>query len=182
MRLNGCYWFFAVIKQRLQMVNSPYKTVMDCIRNIYRQEGPKAFYLSYTTQLAMNIPFQSLHFMTYEFCQNITNSERCYNPTAHVISGAVAGGVAAALTTPLDVCKTLLNTQQSQVRMASVRKILNWGGWSPSSTFWLFESLSRIKCLKSEIPALDSACEVGWLDEFERSIKFLLKLNSWVKS
>lgn len=99
------------------MVNSPYRTVMDCIRNIYRQEGARAFYLSYTTQLAMNIPFQSLHFMTYEFCQSITNSERCYNPTAHVISGAVAGGIAAALTTPLDVCKTLINTQQGQVCM-----------------------------------------------------------------
>lgn len=30
-----------------------------------------------------------------------------------MVSGALAGGVAAAITTPLDVCKTLLNTQQS---------------------------------------------------------------------
>lgn len=97
------------------MVNSPYKKILECIKNIYRQEGMRAFYLSYTTQLAMNLPFQSLHFMTYEFCQNITNNERCYNPSAHVISGAFAGGIAAAITTPLDVCKTLLNTQQSQV-------------------------------------------------------------------
>lgn len=36
-----------------------------------------------------------------------------YNPTAHMLSGALAGGVASAITTPLDVCKTLLNTQQA---------------------------------------------------------------------
>lgn len=30
-----------------------------------------------------------------------------------MLSGALAGGVAAAITTPLDVCKTLLNTQQN---------------------------------------------------------------------
>lgn len=31
-------------------------------------------------------------------------------------AGALAGAVAAAVTTPLDVCKTLLNTQQGGVK------------------------------------------------------------------
>lgn len=104
-----------VVKQRLQMYNSPYKSILDCIRRIYRQEGTRAFYRSYTTQLAMNIPFQSIHFMTYEIGQNLTNKEKTYNPRAHIISGGLAGGVAAAVTTPLDVIKTLLNTQQHRV-------------------------------------------------------------------
>lgn len=49
--------------------------------------------------------------MTYEVAQNITNPSREYNPSMHMVSGALAGGIAAAITTPLDVCKTLLNTQ-----------------------------------------------------------------------
>lgn len=63
----------------------------------------------------MNVPFQSIHFMTYELMQEKTNKERRYNPTAHMISGGVAGGVASAATNPLDVCKTLLNTQEIAV-------------------------------------------------------------------
>ncbi|XP_034254380.1 mitoferrin-1 [Thrips palmi] len=102
-----------VVKQRLQMYNSPYRNMLHAAKNIWRQEGIWAFYRSYTTQLSMNVPFQSIHFVMYEFCQSITNEDRSYNPKAHVISGGIAGGVAAAITTPLDVCKTLLNTQQA---------------------------------------------------------------------
>uniref|UniRef100_A0A069DRQ6 Putative mitochondrial carrier protein mrs3/4 n=1 Tax=Panstrongylus megistus TaxID=65343 RepID=A0A069DRQ6_9HEMI len=100
-----------VVKQRMQMHNSPYKSIFDCIRKVYKAEGLIAFYRSYTTQLTMNIPFQSIHFVVYETAQNLSNPKREYNPKAHVVSGAMAGGIAAAVTTPLDVCKTLLNTQ-----------------------------------------------------------------------
>ncbi|ENN81934.1 mitoferrin-1 [Dendroctonus ponderosae] len=102
-----------VVKQRMQMVNSPYRSIVSCLVNVYRKEGFAAFYRSYTTQLTMNVPFQSIHFMIYEFAQTVTNKERTYNPAAHMASGALAGAVASAITTPLDVCKTLLNTQQT---------------------------------------------------------------------
>ncbi|XP_030319844.1 mitoferrin-1 isoform X1 [Calypte anna] len=102
-----------VVKQRMQMFNSPYKSVLACIRTVQRTEGFGAFYRSYTTQLTMNIPFQAIHFITYEFLQEHLNPQREYNPRSHVLSGAVAGAVAAAATTPLDVCKTLLNTQEN---------------------------------------------------------------------
>ncbi|XP_038046195.1 mitoferrin-1-like [Patiria miniata] len=109
-----------VIKQRMQMFKSPYKNVTECVRTIVRTEGMHAFYRSYTTQLTMNIPFQSIHFVTYELGQETLNPAREYNPTSHMVSGGVAGAVAAAVTTPLDVCKTLLNTQE--------KGVLNCGG------------------------------------------------------
>uniref|UniRef100_A0A1A8PSX8 Solute carrier family 25 (Mitochondrial iron transporter), member 28 n=1 Tax=Nothobranchius rachovii TaxID=451742 RepID=A0A1A8PSX8_9TELE len=59
-----------VVKQRMQMFNSPYR-------------------------------------------RELLNPRRQYNPSSHVVSGALAGALAAAVTTPLDVCKTLLNTQEA---------------------------------------------------------------------
>jgi solute carrier family 25 (mitochondrial iron transporter), member 28/37 len=97
------------------MYGSPYKTCSECVRRVYQAEGLSAFYRSYTTQLTMNVPFQSIHFMTYELMQKYSNPSGHYNPKAHMVSGALAGAVAAAATTPLDVCKTLLNTQESAV-------------------------------------------------------------------
>lgn len=95
------------------MYNSPYRGVLDCVRAVWQKEGMAAFYRSYTTQLTMNVPFQALHFMTYEYLQELLNPHRQYNPSSHMLSGALAGAIAAAATTPLDVCKTLLNTQES---------------------------------------------------------------------
>lgn len=104
-----------VIKQRLQMYNSQYRSVIHCMSTVYRQEGMRAFYRSYLTQLVMNLPYQAIHFSAYEFIQNIFNKEHKYNPPVHMVAGAAAGAAAAAITTPLDVVKTLLNTQETGI-------------------------------------------------------------------
>ncbi|KAK0039975.1 mitoferrin-2-like isoform X1 [Biomphalaria pfeifferi] len=105
-----------VVKQRMQIYNSPYQSTYSCFRDILKTEGVGAFYRSYTTQLTMNIPFQAMQFITYEVMQDILNKERQYDPKSHIVAGALAGAIAAGATMPLDVCKTLLNTQEHCAR------------------------------------------------------------------
>lgn len=50
------------------------------------------------------------------------NKERKYNPWAHVVAGGAAGALAAACTTPLDVTKTLLNTQETGIGLTKGMK------------------------------------------------------------
>lgn len=102
---------FDVIKQRMQVNSSKYPSVFSCVRQIYATEGFKAFYVSYPTTLAMNVPFAAFNFMVYDTVSKALNPQRKYDPLGHCIAGGIAGASAAAITTPLDVAKTILQTR-----------------------------------------------------------------------
>jgi solute carrier family 25 iron transporter 28/37 len=95
------------------MHGSQHRGVFQCASSIYRKEGMRAFYLSYPTTLAMTVPFTAVQFSTYEWAKKVLNPSETYSPITHAIAGGFAGAVAAAITTPLDVAKTLLQTRGS---------------------------------------------------------------------
>lgn len=105
-----------VVKQRLQLRQSPYSGVKDCVVRMFREEGFRAFYTSYRTTVVMNAPFTAVHFSTYEAMKKVlseispdTASEE--RILVHLTAGGAAGALASAVTTPLDVVKTRLQCQ-----------------------------------------------------------------------
>ena len=85
------YLFFTVhivVKQRMQVHDSQFRTVSEAARTVYRTEGLRAFYLSYPTTLVMNVPFTAVQFSTYEFFKKILNPTETYSPVTHVLAGA----------------------------------------------------------------------------------------------
>ncbi|KAI9464189.1 mitochondrial carrier domain-containing protein [Boletus coccyginus] len=102
---------FDVIKQRMQVHQSQFRSVFTAIRVVYQTEGLGAFYVSYPTTLMMSVPFTAVQFTVYEQIKKVLNPNGEYSPVTHMIAGGMAGGVAAGVTTPLDVAKTLLQTR-----------------------------------------------------------------------
>ncbi|KAH0836646.1 mitochondrial carrier domain-containing protein [Lanmaoa asiatica] len=102
---------FDVIKQRMQVHQSEFRSVFTAVRVVYRTEGLGAFYVSYPTTLMMSVPFTAVQFTVYEQIKKVLNPKGEYSPVTHVIAGGMAGGIAAGVTTPLDVAKTLLQTR-----------------------------------------------------------------------
>ena len=52
-----------------------------------------------------------LYFSTYKFFRKVLRKPGEYDPKSHIVSGGLAGAIAAAATTPLDVVKTILQTR-----------------------------------------------------------------------
>ncbi len=158
-----------MIKQRLQVYSSPYQGVRDCITKVYRHEGISAFYRSFTTQLFMNLPMQCTHLVTYEFLRQALNPSGEYHPQTHLVAGAGAGAMAAAFTNPLDVAKTLLNTQEpcagaqaaSQATMSSRRYVVGVMG-ALKMIYKENGLLGYTKGMKARVLTNAPACAVSW--------------------
>lgn len=101
---------FDVIKQRMQLKNGN-KSMMSTAAKIWAKEGFSAFYVSYPITLLMNVPFTAINFTVYDRISHILNSRHTHDPLTHCISGGLAGATAAAVSTPFDVIKTLLQTR-----------------------------------------------------------------------
>lgn len=100
-----------VVKQRLQVLHSPYKGIMDAVVRTVREEGLGAFYKSYRTTVLMNVPFTAIHFTVYESTKKLLRQEEEETLLSQLTAGGLAGGCAAAVTNPLDLVKTRLQLE-----------------------------------------------------------------------
>ena len=95
----------------MQLHQSEFRSAVTCARAVYASEGLSAFYVSYPTTLTMTVPFTAVQFTVYEQLKTFLNPHHTYSPATHIVAGGLAGAVAGAVTTPLDVAKTLLQTR-----------------------------------------------------------------------
>ncbi|KAH9569593.1 hypothetical protein CY35_03G141400 [Sphagnum magellanicum] len=106
-----------VIKQRVQA--GLYRDVLQAIKAIWVNEGFSGFYCGYSLQVSRDIPYSALQFMTFEMLKRQHSDaqmpgrrkKRVKGIADDLWMGALAGAVACTLTTPLDVAKTRVMTQ-----------------------------------------------------------------------
>ncbi|CAG8639106.1 7921_t:CDS:2 [Acaulospora morrowiae] len=98
-----------VIKSRMQ--TKLYSSMYLAVRTIYQEEGFFGFYRGFLSTVFREIPFTCLQFPLYEYLKVVLakrTQKRYIEPWEAAICGSIAGGTAAAITTPLDVIKTRL--------------------------------------------------------------------------
>jgi solute carrier family 25 (mitochondrial iron transporter), member 28/37 len=111
---------FDVVKQRMQLGMGT--GMISCFQSIFAREGIRAFYLSLPTTLIMNIPYGAVLVASHESIKKVLNPDGGRNVGAFLLSGALSGILAAAVTNPLDVVKTKLQTMGLQKSKNSCAK------------------------------------------------------------
>lgn len=97
-----------IVKQKRQVSKIQYRTI-DILMNAYRSEGLwNGIYRGYGITIMRDIPFSAIQYPLFELLNTIStkNLEGNFALFVTACCGSVAGAVASAVTTPLDVAKT----------------------------------------------------------------------------
>ena len=107
------YWIIRtpqeVIKTNIQAGKED--NVKDAIKNITERDGIKSLWRFYNVMVSLDVPFQVINFILYGFLSDaVINSGIETNIWTRLAVGIGCGMAAAAVTCPIDVCKTRIQT------------------------------------------------------------------------
>lgn len=103
-----------------------YSTTLSAVSSVLRTEGLLGFYRGFLPTVAREIPFTCIQFPLYEYFKSKYRiyKGRVVEPYEAALVGSLAGGIGAAITTPLDVCKTriMLSSKVTKRNITSYRR------------------------------------------------------------
>ncbi|BBM99553.1 solute carrier family 25 (mitochondrial S-adenosylmethionine transporter), member 26 [Marchantia polymorpha subsp. ruderalis] len=134
-----------------------YTGVFSAAKHILRHEGVHGLYAGYFSTLARDVPFAGFQIMFYEAFREavVWNHARLSRPVSsaskyefgsaeELVLGGAAGGISAFLTTPMDIIKTRLQVQGTNIR---------YKGWLDAlQTIWKEERIPGL--FKGAVPRI----------------------------
>ncbi|CAR24020.1 Mitochondrial RNA-splicing protein MRS4 [Lachancea thermotolerans] len=153
---------FDTIKQRMQLRTFSNDRMWAVASRIYRNEGLAAFFYSYPTTIAMNIPFAAFNFVIYESSTKLMNPNNSYNPLIHCLCGGLSGATCAAITTPLDCIKTVLQIRGSESVVHPLFRSADTFSKAASAIFKIYGWSGFWRGLKPRIISNMPATAISW--------------------
>ncbi|OQR76727.1 S-adenosylmethionine mitochondrial carrier protein-like [Tropilaelaps mercedesae] len=120
-----------VVKQRTQA--QPGGTSWRTLTATLARDGARGLFRGYRSTVLREIPFSLIQFPTWEALKKLVSGyqNRAPSPFETAVCGAVAGGFAAATTTPLDIAKTriMLNQEKAKTVIQALLEVYHQGGF-----------------------------------------------------
>ncbi|XP_046377481.1 mitochondrial 2-oxodicarboxylate carrier-like [Haliotis rufescens] len=144
---GGCAGFVEVsimhpldlIKTRFQIQRGPddpqrYTSMADCVKKMYRSEGPLSFYKGILPPLMAETPKRAVKFFTFERYKNMFSyGNYLIEPVVLTLSGLCSGLTEAVVINPFEVVKVKLQSERNSYAMqrssfATAREIVSKDG------------------------------------------------------
>eukprot|EP01061_Rhynchopus_euleeides_P030616 TRINITY_DN50856_c0_g1_i1.p1 TRINITY_DN50856_c0_g1~~TRINITY_DN50856_c0_g1_i1.p1 ORF type:complete len:269 (+),score=65.03 TRINITY_DN50856_c0_g1_i1:58-807(+) len=122
-----------VIKERQQVfTSSEYRSVLSSARTLIKSYGPTGLYRGFGWSFLTYTPLCALYFVFYEaykkrVAESLQADPEDLGTLLYALGGAVCGGAAAALTTPLDVLKVTVQVGEGRAWDAARRPFRGMG-------------------------------------------------------
>lgn len=114
-----------IVKQRRQALGD--KRAIVLMSEILNKEGFLGFYRGYGTTILREIPFSVIQFPLWEyFKMQVAHRKGNVSPFESSLCGALAGGIAAGVTTPFDVAKTRIMLAEANTVEATGSFLTIW--------------------------------------------------------
>jgi len=125
------------LKQKMQA--GLHGGLLQTYKAVITNQGYRGFFAGYWTTLLREIPFSFIQFPLYEelksvWSQRLRKEGKTLAPYQGAICGSIGGGIAAAITTPLDVAKTRIMLGKDKVgvvyrgTISTLRRVYQEGG------------------------------------------------------
>ncbi|CAE8612753.1 unnamed protein product [Polarella glacialis] len=160
-----------VLKQRIQVGQHP--SFSSALQRIYVAEGFAGFYVGFHATVMRELPFTMVQMTAFEALKrrhpwvSLSETSRFQGAlgvvgvesfTVGTTCGAVAGGLAGAVTTPLDLVKTRIMLSEQPARRGFVATL--WTTFSEEGLAALFRGLVPRTCVSAAGGAI-------WLGSFD---------------
>jgi len=112
---------FELVRTKMQSEKVPYRKLFHILKTSLSDEGPRVLWKGLLPTLWRDIPFSMIYWFNYEsFRAYLVRSNITVDTYATFTCGALAGAIAATLTTPADVVKTF-----RQIELGRSKSIVN---------------------------------------------------------
>ncbi len=128
-----------MVKRRLQMANSNFSGVLDCVRQTYRTDGMRGFYRGHSSSVLREAPGNACYFAVYEFaCRALSHDDQPraeLSPARLMLAGSISGMAYWSAFFPADVVQSRMQTDAASASgyrrgfASTMRHIYRAQGW-----------------------------------------------------
>ncbi|XP_042214244.1 solute carrier family 25 member 40-like isoform X2 [Homarus americanus] len=114
---------FELIRTKMQAQSISYKELVKTLQMEITNTGIISLWKGWVPTILRDVPFSVMYWYSYEMLKTTMNQQQ---PTIHfsMFAGAVSGGIAGALTLPLDVIKTHRQIEIANSKSSSTKQML----------------------------------------------------------